>query len=270
MTDRLDQVLSTAEDLVVIDPTNLDSIAFAFPLKGETAKHYFDKTLANPEERDICGFQEHWKYDDKSGLITGSSTFLALRMDEAVRSDGFRIPTPQEARQLDAEGRLSNGVYRDFGMAVYNDGNPNQEIAKEIISQAGERKLPLIIPFNALAQRVDESFPQGLVITPSGDPKGIISGDEARQYINDNFNYKGNSGARGLGRVRDGRWVAYWDGLDFSNDGGRVDWLCGEATRADLETAHKAMSDRQYGGKIKELTKERDAVTAKFTESLNK
>jgi hypothetical protein len=260
----LDQVLSTAEDIVVLGKTK-DKIAFAFPFKGDIAKNYFDKTVSNAEENKVDGFNRHWKFDNKTRLIKGSSTLLALRLDEKTRQDGLWIPTPEQAMILDEKGKLSNGVYRDFGMAVYSEASPNQEVAKEIISQS-KSDLPLVIPFKALTHRLDENFPYGVAIAFT-DATGIKSGKQATELL-DKFNYKGNSGACRLDRYRYGSWDASWDDLDDSDSVGRVDWMCCEATRAELTSAYQELLKRQYETKIQKLTTERDEKQANFEKSL--
>jgi hypothetical protein len=74
----------------------------------------------------------------------------------------------------------------------------------------------------------------GIKVIFTKDAEGIISGQEAVKALKE-FNYKGNSGARGLVRDGDGYWGAYWDYLDGSSDAGRVDFVCGEATQKNLE-----------------------------------
>ena len=80
----LDQVLSTAKDFVVLDKIE-KKVVVAFPFQGNIAKHYFDQTISNAEESKVEGFNGHWEFNDKTGLIEGSSTLLTLRLDEATR-----------------------------------------------------------------------------------------------------------------------------------------------------------------------------------------
>ena len=61
----LDQVLSTAEDFIIIGKEE-DKVRFAFPLKGDVAKHYFDKS-PGAKRRDVEGFNRHWEYNPKTG-----------------------------------------------------------------------------------------------------------------------------------------------------------------------------------------------------------
>jgi hypothetical protein len=263
----LDRVLETAEDLVVVNPTDPEKIVFAFPLQGEVAEHYFKQTLANGQERDVEGFDRHWQYDPEKKLITGSSTLLTLRLDKQTRKDGLWVPTVQEAKQLDAQRKLTNRVYRDNGLAVYSDSDPNQKIAGEILSQT-RGETPFVVPFKAMDYRLDREFPEEVAIFLTDKQEGVLSGEQAKQYLSEQFDYQGNSGACGVDRDGDGGWGAGWVRLDFSSGIGRVDWLCGEATRTDLESAGNKMFERKYGSRIRELETERDEAYEKFTDSL--
>ena len=251
----LDRVLETAEDLVVLDSRNCYKVKFAFPFKGEVARHYFDKTLANPDERDVEGFKGCWKYDSKTELIHGSSVFLTLRLDKVVRKEDLWIPTLEEARLLDKKGKLSNGVYRDFGVVVYSQGEPNQRVAKEIRSQT-KRKFPLIVPFSALDYRVDSEFPNGVAVFLSDNQDEIKSGKKAQEIFSNC--YTRDSGACRVSQDRDGDWGAGWLGLDGSGGDGRVDWMCGEATRSDLEYFSLKDVDKTVQGRLMILIKERE------------
>ena len=50
-------------------------------------------------------------------------------------------------------------------------------------------------------------------------------------------NIKKGWGACRLYRSRYGYWNANWNGLDYSNADGRVDFVCGEATAKNLEAS---------------------------------
>jgi len=263
----LDRILETAEDIVVINKSKKDKVVFAFLFKGEITKHYFDKTLANKEENKVDGSKRFWKYDPKKGLITGSSTILTLRLDEELRTDGLWIPTAEEAMFLDKNKKLPNNVYRDYGIVVFNDDNPNKDVAKRLIKEANKRvyQLPILVPFKAL-----KLIKTGTQISFNKDAEAIISGEEAKQYLENEFGHKGESGVCRLYRGRNGDWGAYWNGLDYSDDVGRVDFVCGEATRPDLTTAYENLIKRQYDVQIKELATERDEKLGTFIKSLKR
>ncbi len=263
----LDQVLNTAEDLIVIDSKDKDRVVFAFPFKREVAKHYFNETLADKREKGVEGFNRHWQYDNKTGLITGSSTLLTLRLGKKAGQKGFWVPTVEEAMLLNKNSKLTNRVYRDYGIVVYSNDRPNQKIAEGVIEQAKGRELPLVVPFKALDYEVDNNFPNGVAVFLAENLDGIRAGEEAQKIISQ-FSYPGNSGACRVLRDRGGYLGAGWEGFDGSDIGGRVDWMCAKGTRADLETAHKGVLKRQYDVEIKRLQSERDQKEASFLESL--
>ncbi len=249
----LDVILNTVEDIVLVSSktSKKEKVVFAFPFQGEIAKHYFDRTVSNQKENEIDGFNRTWRYDAEKGLIIGSSTFLTLRLDEELRQEGLWVPTPNEARILDEKGKLSNGIYRDFGIAVYSDNAPNKEIANEIINKT-KGKLPLTIPFKNLSHRIDNNFPKGIALYLIENPNEIKSGKKAQELL-DNFDYKANSGVCGLGRDWDSDWNASWCDLACSGSDGRVDWICGEATQKNLKSALTKNIQETGNKKTKEL-----------------
>src|SRR3989344_3469627 len=108
----INKILDTAEDIVLIRPSNDDEkYVFAVPFQGDIARNYFDKTLANPAEREVSAFQGDWSFNNRSGQIKGSGPFHALRLDTILRRDGLWIPGVLEARKLEQEGKLRSGVY---------------------------------------------------------------------------------------------------------------------------------------------------------------
>ena len=230
-----------------------DRYVIAVPLKGEVAKHYFNKTISNPAERDVPAFQKYWKFNEKTGEINGSSTYLTLRLARELGKDSFWIPSVSEARALDKAGKLKNGVYSDYGIAVFDDSEPNKKTAKTLIEQAKSMKLvlPLLVPFSSLDYQLDRESDFGIALSLS-DAKGIISGEDAVKLL-EQFDYKSNSSVCRLDRGRYGDWVANWDGLDDSYFNGRAGFVCGEAAHADLAEAHKKLVKRKYAQKSKEF-----------------
>jgi hypothetical protein len=203
------------------------------PLKGDEAKAVYEEVSGRIKKdfKNAPVFKQYFQFNEQSEEINGSSTYLGILINNALSKNSLWIPTIQEAKQLDVSGKLSNGVYRDFGMAVYSEKSPNQEVAKRLIEEAKKRgrELPVLAPFKAL-----DIIKTGVKISFKKDAEGIIFGEEAKQYL-EQFNYKGNSGACGLCRDGDGDWDAIWDALDGSDSGGRVDFVCGEATAKNLE-----------------------------------
>ena len=266
----LDKILNTAKDFVVLGKSKEDKIGFAFPFEGDIARDYYKKTIANAKENNLEGFDGSWEFDDKTGLIKGSSTFLALKLDEQIRKDGLWIPTPKQAMLLDKKEKLSNDAYRDYGIVIYSEAKPNKEVAKRLIQEANKRgwKLPILAPFKALDLIKLDLINTEAEISFKKDVEGIITGEEARQYLDKELDYQYDSGACGLGRYSDGSWDASGYGFDDSNTDGRVDFVCGEATHSDLKEAHLGLLKRQHKSQIDKLLIERDKKQADFEKSL--
>jgi len=184
-----------------------------------------------------------------------------ILINNVLNENNLWLPTITEAKQLDSSESLSSDVYRDFGIAVYSEGDPNPKIAKRLIQQANKTglELPILAPFKALS--LEEKTAK---IGFSEDTQEIITGEQAKQYLNKEFNYQGNSGACGLSRSRGGDWDADWGRLDDSYEDGRVDFVCGKAIRADLEKAHENLLKKQYDALIQTLTNERDQKQENF------
>lgn len=98
--------------------------------------------------------------------------------------------------------------------------------------------LPFILPFRDLKlSRVNNKY--GVAFNISDNPQGVISGKDAQEVIK-SIDHRANSGAGRLVRNVDGCWSTYWNRLATSLVGyGRVDFVCGVATREKLKDALK-------------------------------
>lgn len=214
----------------------VSSYVFAKPFKGDEAKAVYEEVKGRIERdfRNAPMFKQHFQFNEQTEEINGLNTYFGILIDNVLSQTGLWIPTIQEAKQLDASGRLSNSVYRDFGIAVYSEAQPNQEVAKRLIHEAERRgwELPVLAPFKAL-----DLIKTGVKISFKKDAEGVIYGEEARQDLDKEFENRGSWGACRLGCSGSGSWVAGWDGLGDSVAGGRVDFVCGEATAKNLEAS---------------------------------
>jgi hypothetical protein len=250
-------VLEDAQDIAVVEALGGDNYVYAVKPSLGFQRGAFEQSVSNPEHGKVPAFGKHWKFDNQKG-ITGSNFYHALRLDkQALRPLGLWIPGLLEARTLESQGKLENGVYRDYGVAAYDGEGPNKELARVLVPQARVLgvEFPLVVPYRALDFNVEgKDFSASFV----QNPRGIISGEDAERELS-SLNYRGNSGVRWLGRYGGGLWLAVWGSLDGSDDDGRVDWVCGEATRAELEDAHSSLLDRKYRSS---LEKEQEAFQA--------
>lgn len=180
------------------------------------------------------GSPRHFRYNpelnDGEGGIEGSSTYLGIVINECLPNDLW-LPDLRTGRKLGKKGKLSNGVYRDYGLVVFSGKGRNEEIAKVLAPELKRRKykLPVIASFSDL-----ELDKKGLEIRLKKEASGLISGEEAIEELN-NLNYKGDSGVQRLIRDLDGDWGAYWNDLPDSYAGGRVDSVCAKGARENSE-----------------------------------
>ena len=244
-------ILKGAQDFTVIGKSGKDCYIYAAKPSLEAQKQLYDISVSNSEDKNIDAFQRCWKFDEQKG-IRGSSVFLALRFDKlALRPNGLSIPGLLEAKVLEKQGKLENGVYRDYGITICNEQSPNQEIAQRLISQAKNLglSLPLIVPFRALDYITEDGKVTFFILDSI---EGVIAGKKAQRMI-DSLDYQGNLGVQGLVRGMSGYWYADWDVLYYSTGGGRVDWICGEATKQNLERAVSEDIDKEARAKTNEL-----------------
>jgi len=267
-------VLDDAQDVVAIRPSGENSYVYAVKPSLDVHRRFYERSVSNPDDSNVSAFSG-WYFDEKRGIESSSpktSTFLALRLDKkALRPDGLWVPGLLEEKVLRAEGKLQKGIYRNYGLIVYSNGVPNEEIAQSLVPQAEQLglELPLVVPFSSLDYvivknrdfRVDVSFVES--------PVGVISGKEAIEQI-DSLGYKADSGVHWLNRGRVGGWVADWyfKGI-VSNFVARVDWVCGKATRVDLERAHDSLMEREYSERIRKLGDEKKTKQLEFVKSLS-
>ncbi|MBU0894251.1 MAG: hypothetical protein KKF48_02260 [Nanoarchaeota archaeon] len=266
--DYNESILTDAQDIVVVRPSS-QGYVFAAKPSIDFQRQTYEESVSGSEDRGARAFSQCWEFDDHVG-IKGSSTFHALRYDKkALRSKGLWLPGFTEARFLEKQGKLENGVYRDYDLVVYSDEDFNTEIAKELSGQAKQLgfALPVVSQFRALDYDVNSKSKYGIDLRFVEKPQGIIHGREAQEAIS-SLNYKRNSGALGLLRDTYGNWLADWYYLGNSYSDGRVDWICGEATRADLVKAHESLVERKYSNQIKELEEKQVAEFSQFEKSL--
>lgn len=243
----------TASDIVALMPS---TITIAMPMGRDLAKEVFEAIKADAPS--------YWALNQETGEINGSSTYLGIDTNRFLRTKGLWLPTPQEGRQLDAHGKLSKGVYRDFGINVYSEDGDQAQLLKQFIDYAKARKweFPFVLPFRTLGRK-------GNKIIPTEDNHDVLTGEEAQEFINA-LDYQNNQDARGLCRYSGGRWGG--DVADFAGSGafGRVDFVCGEATRKNLESDILAEIDRAYQERIKSFTEKRDRAIRSALEILER
>ena len=194
------------------------------PLTIEEQRKIYEGVIESRKQYgDFPGLDDYFEFDKQEG-IKGSNVPYRILIEQELAKQGQRTPTSYEAMQLDKKGLLTNGVYRDFGIAIYDNSNPNKNLAEKLIGQAKKRnwKLPVLAHFSGL-----DFDKESRLYKFTDDDSLIIYGNEAVEEL-ENFDYKGNSGVQGLNRDTGGGWIANWDNLFVSDSGGRVDWKCAE------------------------------------------
>jgi hypothetical protein len=130
------------------------------------------------------------------------------------------------------------------------------------------RELPIVFAFRGLDYRINRKADLGVEVLVAEKPSGITCGKEAENMLAQ-FNYRADSGAHRLFWNDNGHWLAGWYYLDYSDANGQVgDWVCGEATRAELRGAYEALDERKFGVKIEELKRARQQEKDAFEREL--
>lgn len=206
----------------------------------------------------------------------GSSLDLNVVRESVLRQEGLGLPSLLEGKYLDEQRALNNRVYREYGLQIASESNPNAEIGKHLIAEANNRgwKLPLVVPsYNPLGHRKGES---GFEIYFLGDKEGIdlekevIHGEKAREFLSANFNpsWIGQNGVLRLLRSRNGIWGAGWG--DRGSDGdGRGDFVSGEASAENLQALKGKELNGKYDSVKKELLEQRSAMDARIAKLTN-
>ncbi len=249
----------SAQELAIVGAVQpvITRYVVAEPLKGERAEQVYESVARLARERfpGSKAFSGHWGFDRETGLINGSSLLYLILANnpEVLGSMGLRTPTYEEGRRLDSQNRLTNGVYRDFELVGYDLRNPNADVANVLMKSANGR---IGFPFKAHPKSlklIGANTQYGLGIA-FADISGVITGEKAQNAI-DSCNYKSDSGVRRLYR---GNWFWYagWDSLAYSDDIGRVDWVCREVTRAEIESLDKESILSAYQAEVNRVVGE--------------
>ena|SRR3989344_1301955 len=185
--------------------------------------------------------------------IHGSSLELNVIYNSILRLHGLSLPSVAEGKNLDAQHVLSNGVYREYGLQVASEGDPNKDLSRHLIAEAKKRswQFPLVVAsYNPLGHRNGDS---GFEIYFLGDKEGIdlekevLHGEKAREFLLDNFrkDWIGTKGVRRLFRDVVGGWDADV-GSRRSDDNGRVGFVSGEASTENVTAVKRLDINRRY------------------------
>lgn len=174
-----------------------------------------------------------------NGELTNMCTLkgiVANRTLKKITDNQQAFPTIEEGTRLQRFGMLPSGVLIDFGIALYNEKNPDEEIAQKMIITAKQEKYitPVLASFNSLDLEIGGKRYGVIPILVS--KKGLVDGKEAEKLLKENSFYVGNSGVHGLYRGRDDNWNAGWgDSLDGFDEGCRVGRFSAKGSAQKLE-----------------------------------
>lgn len=257
--------------MIVLEPI-IQKYIFAKRFSGDDAREIYNAVVGriSKDFKNAPAFNGYFKFNNETQEINGSNLYHRILIDDELRASGLRLPSVSEGKTLDASKKLTHDVCRDYGIAVYNIQDPNSELAQRLIKETIMRslKLPLLAPFSAL--KLGKVANKKVPVLLREEIPDVITGEEAQKYLDDCFDYQGNSGVQGLHRGRAGGWHAEWECLDESVDYGRVDWVCGEATREILEKAHLELSERNYEEEVRKLKEKQKEDNDEFRESLKR
>ena len=240
MIKKINQWVKNTEILVFGYNPKTQLFTYSRPFTVDEAE-----SLANETNRTINS-----QYKDAKGLTGGLQTIgtelinistlkgiIVNRVLMQRTQNQQWLPTIEEGIELQKQGMLPSKVRIDFGLVLYDEQFPDQEIAKSLMMTATEKGYvtPVLASFNSLDLDLGG---KAYGVTPkivSAD--GLIFGDEARMLLGENSFHKENSGVRRLGRsCSGGYWDADWDDDlgDFSVDC-RVGRISTEGSAQKLE-----------------------------------
>ena len=238
----------------------------AIPYRGQPAQEGHEGVLELRKQYASIP-QSYWVFDEKEGVINGSTIRDLILLNQVLAPKSQRTLTFEEGMSLDSRKKLSNGVYRDFGLVLYSPENPNSEIAAARVEQAEARgwKLPVLAHPSSLTLGKT-----GIEILFGDNDSLIVHGEEAVKSL-ERFNYVYNSGVCRFGRDTFGDWDAGWLDLASSSAGGRVDRVRGEATSqkfgdyvlAEITNEHESVARDFAQRKEKALTAAREILYGK-------
>ncbi|MEK6825463.1 MAG: hypothetical protein AABY00_01620 [Nanoarchaeota archaeon] len=222
--------------------TSLYTYSRPFTIEEATSLAVETNNIITSRYKDAKGLKGGITVNSDTAELTNMSTLKGIvanrvLMNTAQKTENLkRFPTIEEGIELQKQGMLNTGVLIDFGLVLYSNTNPDQEIAGSLVTQAQEQNyaLPVLASFTALDLQLGG---KRYGVTPTFiSSQGLLSGVEAQTFLEKHGFYQGKSGVLGLGRGRDGDWHAGWGGGFVSSDGDcRVGRVSAEGSAKKLE-----------------------------------
>jgi len=124
----------------------------------------------------------------------GSNPYAVVLANQILRQVGLRTATPADIERILRQKSLDlSGVYVDTGLVLRSEDEPNEYLAKDLIRQLGEQKLPVMIPLVGLDLRVDSNAPNGLAFNVREDAEIVydeILNSECGNFDSDDVDEK--------------------------------------------------------------------------------
>ena len=216
----------------------------------------------------------------KNGVLYNMSTLKGIDANRRLmkQTDGkVWLPTISEGLLLHDAGLLPTGELTDFGIAVYDAGNPDKEIAQALTETAKQKgwALPVLASFKALDLSVGGKRYGFTPVIVSEE--GLSTGTDARDTLK-KFSSFGNSGVHRLYRGGSGGWGAGWyDDLDYFGEDCRVGRVSAVGSEKNLKELVSSQIEQNFNtqrtgyrtqigdlqGKLQELdAQERECVAS--------
>ena len=189
------------------------------------------------------------------GVLYNISTLKGIVANRNLmkQTDGrVWFPTIQEGLLLHDAGLLPEGEFMDFGIAVFDGGNPDKEIARSIMQTATDKgySLPVLASFKSLD--LNESGKRYGFMPTIVSSDGLIMGQDETNVLS-KF-HAGNSGVRRVFRCRVGGWNAYWN-VNLGNfcAGCRVGRVSVVGSKKNLRDLVSSQIEQNYNPKRRDL-----------------
>lgn len=222
------------------NPTT-QNFTYSRPFTADEAKSLAERTnvAIDSQYSGTAGLRQGLAAND-NGELTNMSTLKGIVANRVLmqNSDAQQwLPTIQEGIALQKAGMLPSGILIDFGLALYDEQNPDKEIAKALgtTARAKQYALPVLASFKSLGLSLGG---KRYGVTPQlVSVDGLTFGEDAAKLLKENSFYQGDgTGVRRLFRDGGGDWGADWiGGLDGFYADCRVGRFSAEGSAKKLE-----------------------------------
>ncbi|MBM3232732.1 hypothetical protein FJZ18_01030 [Candidatus Pacearchaeota archaeon] len=235
--------------------TKLYTYSRPFTLQEATLLATDTNTFIKNNYASAKGLQGSLDVDPVTAEIYNISTLKGILVNQVLTdktketNNPQRLPTIQEGIQHYNAGLLNanalcKDILVDHGIAVYSDDNPDQEVAQALIEtsrtavlNSAEQEinvLPLVASFSSLGLRPGGKCYGVLPVIVSS--KGLIYGEKAQDFLNDNNFIQDINGVHGVVWDYYDSWCASWDdNLNIFYSNCRLGRLIAEGSAEILE-----------------------------------